>query len=70
MTGKDYIDGGTEDNGNDTIISEGDDTIYGAGDDRINLEGVLTLGTIIRCGSGIYGRSELRRIDIRRHHQR
>ena len=45
-TGNDLIDDGTEDQGNDTIISQGGyDTIYGrAGDDLINLEAGINAG--------------------------
>ena len=46
--GEDLIDGGTEDNGNDTLISRGgDDTIYGrAGNDVINLVEGTNPGTV------------------------
>ena len=52
--GKDFIDGGTENNGNDTLISSGNDTIYGrAGDDLINLEGGAYSGIVsVHAGAG------------------
>ena len=53
--GNDLIDGGTEDQGNDTIISQGGyDTIYGrAGDDLINLEAGINAGNnLVHAGAG------------------
>ena len=53
--GEDFIDGGTEDAGSDTLISQGgDDTIYGrAGDDLINLEAGKHQGdVIVQAGAG------------------
>ena len=54
-SGNEVLDGGTEDSGEDTLISGGgDDTIYGrAGDDFINLQAGNNAGNVfVRTGGG------------------
>ena len=67
-TGKDYIDGGTEDNGNDTIISRGGMLHHGRWWWPINLVWSCSESTYTVWFRKWY--VETRRIDIRRHHQR